>query len=175
MLPLTAGSERGFYMAGRTTIGWIVDSHTADSTGRTGWVPSQYAQYFDNRRSPKQLLPLSADLNSAFGDPSAGLKNPRGPITLKRFDKASGRSEGQGGYLLLFFNNNMKSYLNRDPYWLAAGWEVNGTVLWSQPEVVLYDAMDHTNRPGYPDFIEHLSSDGSYDIFITETQKTGAD
>lgn len=68
----------------------------------------------------------------------------------------------------------------RDPYWLSAGWEVAGgggappTVLWSQPEVALYDADDHTNRPGYPDFITHRAPDGVWDVAITETQKTAA-
>ena len=181
-------------VAGRTTVGWIVESHTADPTARSGWSPSAYAQYFDNSKTALDggsLLPLSAS-DGPFGGARAGVKNPRGPITMKRFDGASGKQEGKGGYLLLYYNNNMKTYLNRDPYWLAAGWETNGTVimsplhtrvhshihrpaalintvvchsvdlhctlpvavrrlmqvLWSQPEVVLYDAMDHTNRPG---------------------------
>jgi len=173
VLPL-ADQSRGFYLAGRTTVGWIVESHTADPTARSGWSPSAYAQYFDNSKTAldgASLLPLSAS-DGPFGGARAGVKNPRGPITMKRFDGASGKQEGKGGYLLLYYNNNMKTYLNRDPYWLAAGWETNGTVLWSQPEVVLYDAMDHTNRPGYPDFIEHKNSDGTFDVFITETQKT---
>ena len=88
---------------------------------------------------------------------------------------------GHGAYLLLYFNNNGKSFVSRDPYWLAAGHEVPGvaggppTVLWSQPEVALYDASDHTDRPGYPDFITHTdSATGEWAVYITETQKTVA-
>lgn len=80
---------------------------------------------------------------------------------------------GAGAYLLLFYNNNAKDYLQRDPYWLSAGWEVAGdagappSVLWSQPEIVIYDAADHADRPGYPDFIAHQGTDGAWDSMVT--------
>lgn len=59
---------------------------------------------------------------------------------------------------------------NRDPYWLAAGLEAPGHgILWSQPEVVLYDRYVHTKEAGgYPDFIQD-PEDAS--IHIVETQK----
>jgi hypothetical protein len=101
-----------------------------------------------------------------FGGPLAGLKNPRGAVTMKRFDGPSGAAHGHGAYLLLFYNNHVKTYLSRDPYWLAAGWEVAShdgrpaSVLWSQPEVALYDDGDHGDRPGYADFIAHRAADG---------------
>ncbi len=106
----------------------------------------------------------------------------------------------QHPYLLLFYNNYDHSYTSRDPYFLSIGWEVldgeggnNNTpsILWAQPEVVLYDRVDHTDRPGYPDFVQDYEpassssapsaggGDASADVdvwtvFITETQKTAA-
>ena len=80
--------------------------------------------------------------------------------------------------MLLYYNNHKTNYAgdSRNPYWLAAGHEVpGGAVLWSQPEIALYDGLDAADRPGYPDFIEHLSKDdGKHDIYITETQKVVA-
>lgn len=177
VLPLTGAGAPGLYVAGRSTVGWIVASSTADPTGRGGWAPSAYAQYADPQR-PGQLLPLSAS-STPFGGRLAGLKNPRGPITMKRFDGPSGAAAGRGAYLLLYYNNHNTGFTARDPYWLSAGWEVAGvgsappTVLWSQPEVALYDAGDHTDRAGYPDFVAHHAADG-WDVYITETQKVDA-
>eukprot|EP00966_Prymnesium_polylepis_P329449 7385143-Prymnesium_polylepis.4 len=119
---------------------------------------------------------------SPFGGKLAGLKNPRGPITVKRFDRVTSEAAGHGAYLLLFYNNNGKNYLHRKTYWLAAGWEVAGkhgaapTVLFSQPEVVLYevDTTAASRGPGYPDFIETQAAHGGWDVVITETQKTEA-
>lgn len=81
--------------------------------------------------------------------------------------------------MLLYYNNHKTNYADnsRNPYWLAAGHEVpggTGAVLWSQPEIALYNGLDAADRPGYPDFIEHLSDDGKHDIYITETQKAVA-
>ena len=140
-------------------MGWIVESHTADATGRTGWTASAYAQYLDPMTSAggqAQWSPLSAS-DTPFGGKLAGLKNPRGPITCKRFDSASGAPAGHGAYLLLFYNNNCKDYLHRHTYWLAAAWEAPArgdappTLLFSQPEVVLYevDTSAATRGPGY--------------------------
>ena len=164
VLPLTGAGYPALYVAGRTTVGWIVESHTADPTGRTGWTASAYAQYLDPMRSAggqAQWAPLAAS-STPFGGKLAGLKNPRGPITCKRFDGASGAPAGHGSYLLLFYNNNCKSYLDRKTYWLAAAWEAPAradeppTLLFSQPEIVLYevDTAAAARGPGYPDFIE---------------------
>lgn len=58
----------------------------------------------------------------------------------------------------------------RDPYWLAAGREAPGHgILWSQPEIVLYDRYSHTREAGgYPDFIQNPKDNS---IHIIETQK----
>ena len=62
-------------------------------------------------------------------------------------------------------------------------------MLWAQPEVALYDRYDHTDRPGYPDFIQDYvahsnggaagspdadTSNGTWTVLLTETQKTAA-
>eukprot|EP00947_MAST-08B_sp_MAST-8B-sp1_P002132 g2132.t1 len=77
-------------------------------------------------------------------------------------------------YLMLFYNNAGGGYVGRDPYWLTAGIEAKvdavTTVLWSQPEVALYDRDIHTGTSGggYPDIIEN-ATDGR--IFISCTTK----
>ena len=63
-----------------------------------------------------ELRPLAASA-TPFGGPAAGLKNPRGPVTMRA---------AAGGYLLLFYNNNGKTFFGRNPYWLSAGVEVAG-------------------------------------------------
>jgi hypothetical protein len=55
---------------------------------------------------------------------------------------------------------------DRNNMWLTAGHELNGTLLWMQPELILYDRRrDHGH--GYPDVI----NDGGL-IFVTETFKS---
>eukprot|EP00038_Savillea_parva_P004161 m.134704 g.134704 ORF g.134704 m.134704 type:complete len:790 (-) comp11396_c1_seq4:1552-3921(-) len=173
VVPMTGAGAPGFYIEGRTTTGYLIASETDDATGQAGWTPSHAAQYYNPSTSTSTLHePLSAS-SSPFGGAAAGLKNPRGPTTMKRFDAAGG-----GRYLLLFYNTHAQSYESRNPYWLSAGVEVASkpgapaTILWSQPEVIIYDAENHDDRPGYPDFIEHVYANQSTAIFITETQKT---
>ena len=169
VLPLI--SSQGFVMIGRTTSGYLAAAHTASATGADGWSATDYAQYADVSDPTR---PLSQS-NTSFGGLAAGLKNPRGPITAKNFGSAD-------RWLLIYYNNNGKSYdvdgaavaapycpgCNRNPYFLSAGWEVNGTILWSQPEVAIF-GRGVPERPGYPDFI---TSGGK--VWITETQKTTA-
>ena len=54
---------------------------------------------------------------------------------------------------MLYYNNRAAA---RNPYWLSAGIEVGGVVLWSQPEVAIYDRDVHggTSGGGYPDFVQ---------------------
>lgn len=97
------------------------------------------------------------------------VKNPRSANFVRRFSN--------GKYLYWYcFNggevlaqspdaNAGDAYENRNPIWLSGGVENNGTIHWSQPEIILYDDKIGS-RMSYPDFIE---DDGR--IFITETQK----
>jgi hypothetical protein len=64
---------------------------------------------------------------------------------------------------------DLNGFLLRDPYWICPGWEVNGTVLWGQPEILLYDlppCEDSRCGIGYPDFVEVASG-----IYLSETDK----
>ncbi len=71
-----------------------------------------------------------------------------------------------GKYLFWFHNNSSRSFDSRNPAWLAAGIERNGKILWSEPEIILFD-LNRNVRMSYPDLVE---ADGQY--WISETQKT---
>jgi hypothetical protein len=88
------------------------------------------------------------------------IKNPRANPRVFR--------TAEGHYLLWFHHNGTKSFENRNPVWLAGGIEQDGRILWSQPEVLLYDP-DAKTRMSYPDFIEQGGR-----FWVTETQKTAA-
>ncbi|MBE2204924.1 MAG: exo-alpha-sialidase [Chthoniobacterales bacterium] len=88
-----------------------------------------------------------------------------------------------GGYVLWFHNHGgevlgknvwraCRAYEDRNPVWMARGWEVPGrdgvTVVWGNPEIVLYED-DPLTRISYPDLIEEGDT-----LFLTETQKSVA-
>jgi hypothetical protein len=75
-----------------------------------------------------------------------------------------------GKYLFWFHNNfRQNTYNGRNPAWLSGGIEINGDIVWSQPELVLYDNDPSAFGMSYPDYIE---KDGR--LWIIETQKTTA-
>jgi hypothetical protein len=77
--------------------------------------------------------PLYAEYSTSLLNTSGRLKNPRGPITPRRFKN--------GRYLLLFFNRaNGGIAGSRNPYFLSAGTydALKHTIVWSQPEIILY-------------------------------------
>eukprot|EP00041_Stephanoeca_diplocostata_P023605 m.582544 g.582544 ORF g.582544 m.582544 type:complete len:792 (-) comp22337_c1_seq16:1784-4159(-) len=164
IVPLAQG---GFYVVGRTTQGFLAATHTNASIedGLTGWRSTGYATYWsvDAATSGHLVAIPPAQPLRSVGAPGYGLKNPRGPITPKRMHN--------GQYLLLFYNNAGGGFSQRDPYWLAAGVEsATDGILWSQPEIVLYNRYTKTGTPagGYPDFIQ---SETTGMIYITETNK----
>jgi len=110
--------------------------HAYSSDGGHTWTPPQYATYANGRP----------------------IKHPRAANFVRRFSN--------GKYLLWHHNHGGKWYDDRNPAWLSGGIERDGRILWSQPEIALYDD-EPESRMSYPDFIE---DDGR--IFITETQKT---
>jgi hypothetical protein len=75
-------------------------------------------------------------------------------------------------------NSNMPGWDNRDPYFLVAGKEVNGTIYWSQPELMLYiipPCADARCGIGYPDFVEIESvADPNWQIYLSETDKVAS-
>jgi hypothetical protein len=75
-----------------------------------------------------------------------------------------------GQYLLLFYNNLGRAGEGRNPYWLAAGIEAGGEILWSAPEIILYDRYHSVPEAGgYPDFIQDPEEESK--IYIMETNK----
>lgn len=113
----------GFYMVGRTALGYLAASWTTNTTAAGGWQPTQYAQYWDPSSSEdvQRLRPLShsaLDFGGVAPD-GAGLKNPRGPITAREI--TAGPLAGL--YLLLYYNNACNGYTStaRNPYWLTVG------------------------------------------------------
>ena len=118
-----------------------VQGHNCHAYSRDGghtWDGPQYAAYSNGRL----------------------VKHPRAANFVRKFSN--------GKYLLWYHNHGGKTYAGRNPAWLCGGVERDGVILWSQPEIVLYDD-DPETRISYPDFIE---DEGRY--FITETQKTVA-
>lgn len=53
---------------------------------------------------------------------------------------------------MLFYNNANTGYGNRVPYWIVGGQVINGQLVWTQPEIALYEwhAAQGENGPGYP-------------------------
>ncbi len=124
-----------------------VDGHPACSYSRDGgrnWSPPEYARYADGRL----------------------IKHPRAANFVWKC--------ANGKFLYWFHNNGWTGYNNgagagsRNVAWLSGGVERDGRILWSQPEVAIYDP-DFFRGPSYPDLIE---DGGRY--FIAETQKTDA-
>lgn len=107
------------------------------------------------------------------GQPNRFLKNPNGPLAIRRFPVTNTTD----GYLLVFYNRGMPadarglqvaSWGLRNPYFLAGGaLQPDGSLAWSQPEVLLY-ALDSTSRIGYPDLFQ---DPGTGRLHITETNK----
>jgi hypothetical protein len=88
------------------------------------------------------------------------LKNPR---ACPRIWKTS-----DGKYLFWYHNHGGWGFPERNPAWISGGIEKDGKIIWSQPEILLYED-DVDKRMSYPDMIEQ---DGKY--WITETNKVDA-
>lgn len=128
-----------------------IDGYPCHATSRDGghtWTPSAYMTYEPGG--------------------TRRIKHPRAANFVKKFSN--------GKYLYWFHNQGGEAvhaskwdyYQGRNPAWICGGVEKDGGILWSQPEILLYDPED-TARISYPDFIE----DGGR-VFVTETQKTVA-
>ncbi len=81
----------------------------------------------------------------------------------------------EGKYLLWYHNHSLLDfggYANRNPAWISGGVEKDGKILWSEPEIFLYEPEDlsfETGRYSYPDFWEN-----GKDFWVSETQKVKA-
>jgi len=86
----------------------------------------------------------------------------RHPRACPRIFKCS-----NGNYLLWFNNRSMPSKIwwGRNPIWVCGGVEKNGTIIWSQPEILL-NSDDDAITMSYPDLVE-----AGNEYYVTETQK----
>jgi hypothetical protein len=128
------------YMVNRTAIGY--PSYAVSRDGGRMWTMPQVMRY----------------------ETGNAIKNPR---ACPRIWKA-----GNGRFLFWFHNNSYPGWGNsavRNPVWISGGIEVDGDILWSQPEILLYTRDPTIRGMSYPDFIEQ---DGRY--WVTETQKVTA-
>lgn len=170
-------SARGqMYGVSRSTCGWISAWHTADHK----WSAPGYAEHDRSGPTPPQFQ-------------SPGLKNPRGPLCPRRLE--TNHTVDGPRYLMLYYNTGgprssspwatvqssplFGDYCARTVYWLSAGrvqaldHHTNASiVVWSQPEVVLYNRDSTTADPNlyvstsYPDFIQQGG-----EVWIAETDK----
>lgn len=164
MLPLSAAGGGGVFAVFRTDQGHLGAASTRDPAGATGWGPAHAASFW-------RATPAAAALNAV-------LRNPRGPITVRRMTG--------GRWLMLWYNSGETQFTERNPYWLSAGIEdaASGEVLFSQPEVYLYDVLNQgrgdnytvADRPGYPDIVVDEAARSAScplcTVFVTETNKT---
>ncbi len=140
---LVALSDGSLYALYRTIDGYLCAA-TSKDRGRT-FSPPAYATYSPGGRR---------------------IKNPRAFAFARKFSN--------GKYLLWYHNNGGEAvhtrerwdyYQDRNPGWVAGGYEKDGTIYWSEPEILLYDD-DPKMRFSYPDFMEE---DGKF--WITATNK----
>ena len=137
-------SDGRLYATYRTIDGYLCEAYSSDG-GHT-WTPPAYAMYANGRP----------------------IKHPRAANFVRKFSN--------GKFLLWYHNHGGEAvharqwsyYANRNPGWVSGGVERNGKILWSEPEILLYDD-DENVRISYPDFIEQNGH-----FFVTETQKTAA-
>lgn len=137
--------DGSLYATYRTIDGYNAHAYSRDG-GRT-WTPPEHATYAPGGRR---------------------IKHPRAANFVRKF--------ANGKYLLWYHNHGGEAvhaakwdpYAGRNPAWVSGGFEKDGHIHWSQPEVLLYDD-DAATRISYPDFIEDSGR-----LFVTETQKTVA-
>jgi hypothetical protein len=136
-------SEGSLYATYRT-----IDGHNCHAYSRDGghtWTSAAYATYVPQGRK---------------------IKHPRAANFVKKFSN--------GKYVLWYHNHGGESvlaeswayYAHRNPAWIAGGFERDGYIVWSQPEILLYDLNPDTTM-SYPDFVEDAG-----EFYVTETNKT---
>ncbi len=88
------------------------------------------------------------------------LKHPRACPAMWKTEK--------GQLLLWHHNHGGKDFSDRNPVWISGGINKDNEIMWSEPEILLYEPQTD-KRISYPDFIEE---NGRY--WISETEKTVA-
>ena len=135
---LVALSDGSLYCMYRTKNGYPCHAYSRDG-GHT-WTKPVYATYTPGGRK---------------------MKTPRACPRIWR---------ARNGKFLFWYHLHSEitrnGFSGRNPAWITGGVEKDGSIHWSQPEILLYDP-NPSIRTSYPDLIEQ---DGDY--FITETQKS---
>jgi hypothetical protein len=144
-------SDGSFFCVYRTIDGFSACCYSRDG-GHT-WTTPQYMAYADGR-------PMKHPRAANFAWKCANGKY------LYWFHNHGGR------FIREHLRRRSIAYEDRNPVWLSGGVEADAPdgkiILWSQPEIVLYDD-DPYLRMSYPDLVEE---DGR--TFLTETQKDKA-
>lgn len=110
---------------------------------------------------------ISRDFGETWSEPAVVTYADGRPIRHPRAN-AKVWAIGNGRYLLWHHNHGGTDFTDRNPAWLSGGIERDGTIVWGEPEIVLY-YRDPATRISYPDLV---MEDGRYWIF--ETQKSVA-
>lgn len=136
------------YFLMRTDNGFVSVATSTDN-GKT-FKSNQFAYYSQVSKKPNKRE-IKSDRRLVNSD------SPLSPYFM-----------GNGKYLLPFYNAPFaKPFMGRNPLWITAGVESDGTILWSQPELLLYS--DYGVAFAYPDIFEY---NGNY--YITESNKSVA-
>jgi len=181
------GKPRSLYVTFRTVSGFMGAQVSYDGGHQFDDVPTP--GNLNNERHPWAMHGVEPGSRSTMPRP---LKQPRGPMTPRRIDTSKLAKPGGADFIMLYYNDGIVpeaptigSFNGRNPYWLVPGWiskDTHGDAIaieWGEPEVGLYapakeGGCDHTQRIGYPDFIQKHTSTGGLDLWITETAKVSA-
>jgi hypothetical protein len=128
---------------------------------------SFYCVYRTTKGFP--AVTLSQDAGLTWTKPTQMRYSPKGRIVrTPRACPKLWKCEN-GKYLFWFHNNSYSNFHARNPVWLIGGVEKEGTIHWSEPEILLYHNNPRTRGMSYPDLIEQ---EGRY--WVTEAQKKDA-
>ncbi len=108
----------------------------------------------------------SSDMGQTWTTPEAAryaaderiLKHPRACPAMWKTEK--------GQLLLWHHNHGGKDFRDRNPVWISCGIKKGDKIMWSEPEILLYEP-NPDKRISYPDLVEER---GQY--WISETEKT---
>eukprot|EP00941_MAST-03F_sp_MAST-3F-sp1_P001324 g1324.t1 len=170
-----------YYVVFRTGQGYLGSSISTDQSKNITFSSSTFARY------------AKVHSTALYNEETAGVKNPRGPISPKKVP-------GKSLWITTFYNNaGLGSFgtADRALMWISVGWQPsdieaeaaaeltiagetvalqkeNVGIVWSQPELLLFDRTRNRDH-GYPDVLFDNSSNKEEEeeipLYITETFK----